>query len=280
MVGEIESDPNVTVNHCDSYFMDFLAMNTGRPPFDDVNARRALTHALNIPELFTAVIKNAGMPGTTLPFGPALFGADARKWQDYLGAREPLYDLDRAKRYLSQSAYPNGFSFTLLVSSNSLYQQMALYIQEALKGINVTVEIQRMSLEEVSAYQLGEYWDGNGRRDYNALIGIWGADYPDLNGNLEFMYASSQAGENGANAAAYVNPLVDRLIAEQRAALDPETRFDLQARLVDLIAEEAPYIILNYELGHSALNKKYANLAATSAGLLWALPVQGVRKAD
>jgi hypothetical protein len=43
---------------------------------------------------------------------------------------------------------------------------------------------------------------------------------------------------------------------------------------------EAPYIILNYELGHGALNKKYTNLAAASAGLLWALPLQNVRKAD
>ncbi|MDR2784674.1 MAG: ABC transporter substrate-binding protein [Treponema sp.] len=280
MIGDVESAPNVTVNHCDSYFMDFLAMNTQRPPFDDVNARRAVTHALNIPELFTAVIKNAGIPGTALPFGPALYGADAQKWQDYIRAAGPLYGPDRAKEYLSRSSYPNGFSFTLAVSTNSLYQQMALYIQEALKQVNINVEIQRMSLDEVTSYQMGEYWDSDGRRDYDALIGIWGADYPDLNGNLEFMYVSSQAGENGANAAAFVNPRVDELIAEQRTTLDPENRFAVQTRLVDLIAGEAPYIILNYELGHGALNKKYTNLAATSAGLLWALPVQNVRKAD
>jgi peptide/nickel transport system substrate-binding protein len=270
----------VTVNHCDSYFMDFLAMNTQRPPFDDVNARRAVTHTLNIPELFTSVIKNAGIPGTALPFGPALYGGDTQKWRDYIGAGGTLYDLDKAKQYLSRSSYPNGFSFTLLVSANSLYQQMALYIQEALKQVNINVEIQRMPLEEVSSYQMGEYWDNDGKRDYDALIGIWGADYPDLNGNLEFMYVSSQAGENGANAAAFVNPQVDELIAQQRTTLDPEKRFAVQTRLVDLIAAEVPYVILNYELGHGALNKKYTNLAATAAGLLWALPLQSVRKAD
>jgi peptide/nickel transport system substrate-binding protein len=280
MIGEIESDSNVTVSRCDSYFMDFLAMNTRRPPFDDANTRRAVAHALNIPELFSAVIKNAGIPGTALPFGPALYGADAQKWRDYLKASEPLYDLDKARQYLSQSSYPGGFGFTLLVSTNSLYQQMALYIQEALKQINVSMEIQRVSLDEVNSYQMGEYWDGNGRRDYDALIAIWGADYPDINGNLEFMYASNQAGENGVNAAAFVNPLADELIAEQRAALDPDQRFAIQTRLAGIIAEEAPYIILNYELGYGALNKKYTNLAATSAGLLWTLPVQSVRKAD
>ncbi|MDR1411148.1 MAG: ABC transporter substrate-binding protein [Spirochaetaceae bacterium] len=280
MIGEIESSPDLALSHCDSYFLDFLALNTQKPPFDDRNARLAVAHALNIPELFTAVIKDAGTPGSVLPFGPALYGADAGKWQEYIRAAEPSYNPDRARQYLSRSAYPNGFTFTLMVSTNSLYQQMGLYIQEALKQLNINAEIQRLPLEEISMHQMGEYWDNDGRRIYDGLIAIWGADYPDLNGNLEFMYASSQAGENGVNAAVFDNPEVDGLITEQRTTLDSEKRFDVQKRLVDIIAGEAPYIILNYELGHAALNKKYTNIRATSAGLLWALPLQNVRKAD
>jgi peptide/nickel transport system substrate-binding protein len=280
MIGEVEADPNVAVSHCDSYFLDFLAFNTQRAPFDDVNARRAVAHALNIPELFTNIIKNAGTPGTALPFGPALYGADAAKWQEYLKTVGPLYDLDTAKQYLARSSYPNGFKFTLTVSSNSIYQQMALYIQETLKQVNIDVEIRRMSLFEVSSHQMGEKWDGNGKRDYDALIAIWGADYPDLNGNLEFMYISGQSGENGANAAAYENPKVDALIEAQRTTLESEARFALQTELMGILADEAPYVLLSYQLGHGALNKKYTNLAVTPAGLLWALPIYNVRKAN
>jgi peptide/nickel transport system substrate-binding protein len=280
MIGEVEADPNLTVSHCDSYFLDFLALNTQKPPFDDADARRAVAHALNIPELFTAVIKGVGIPGAALPFGPALYGGDAGKWREYAGALEPLYNPDKARQYLARSAYPNGFTFTMMVSANSLYQQMGLYIQEALKPFNINAEIQRLPLEEIFMHQMGEYWDSDGRRIYDGLIAIWGADYPDLSGNLEFMYAASQAGEHGANAAVFDNPEADGLIAEQRATLDRERRFDVQKRLADLIAEETPYIILNYELGHAALNKKYTNIRATPAGLLWTLSLQDVRKAD
>jgi peptide/nickel transport system substrate-binding protein len=280
MIGEVEADPNLTVTHCDSYFLDFLAFNTQRAPFNDVNARRAVAHAINIPELFTTIITNAGAPGTALPFGPALYGPNSAQWQEYIKTAGPMYNLDKAKQYLARSSYPNGFKFGLVVSTNSIYQQMALYIQETLKQLNINAEIQRVSLHEVSTMQMGEFWDTNGKRDYDALIAIWGADYPDLNGNLEFMYISNQAGENGANAAAYVNPKVDELIEAQRTTLESGERFAIQTELVNLIADEAPYVLLSYQLGHSALNKKYTNLAATPAGLLWVLPIQSVKKAD
>jgi peptide/nickel transport system substrate-binding protein len=257
-----------------------MALNSQRAPFDDVNARRAVAHALNIPELFTNIIKNAGTPGTVLPFGPALYGADAAKWREYAQTAGQLYDLDKAKQCLAQSAHPDGFTFTLIAPVNSIYQQMALYIQEALKPLNINAEIQKVSLNEVASYQMGEFWDSNGKRDYDGLIASWGADYPDLNGNLELMYTSSQAGENGSNAAAYENPRVDGLIEAQRTTLESEKRFAIQTELVDLIADETPYILLSYELGHASLNKKYTGLAVTPAGILWVLPIQNIRKAD
>jgi ABC-type transport system substrate-binding protein len=280
MIGGLESDAGLELSHCDSYFLDFLALNTRKPPFDDPDARRAVARALDIPALFTAVIKNAGVPGSALPFGPALYGGDAGNWQGYIDAAGPLYSPDKARQYLSRSAYPNGFTFTLMAWDNPLYQEIGLYIRESLGQFNINAEIHFLPLGEIAMHQMGEYRDNNGGRVYDGLIGIWGADYPDPNGSLEFMYASSQDGESGANAAAFENLRADELIAEQRAALDREKRFAVQKQLADLIAEEAPYIILNYELGHAALNKKYANVQATSAGLLWALPLQNVRKAD
>jgi peptide/nickel transport system substrate-binding protein len=110
------------------------------------------------------------------------------------------------------------------------------------------------------------------------LFGGWEADYPDLNGNIEIMYAANQV-EGGYNAAAYVNPAVERLIDAQRSTTDPARRFELQAQAMNTIVDEAPYIVFDYSLRQSALNKKYTGLAVSPAWL-WVLPIQNVRRAN
>jgi peptide/nickel transport system substrate-binding protein len=167
----------------------------------------------------------------------------------------------------------------LIVSENSLANQRALYIQESLKAIGINVTIRRMSGDEQDTYQMGNVRDANDKRDYDMLIGGWEADYPDLNGTIETMYVSSQAGEDGYNAAAYVNPAVDALLDLQRTTLDPAKRFAVQSQLMDIIVNDVPYVVFDYTFRHSVLNKKYTDLAV-NPNWLWVLPVQNVRLAN
>jgi len=277
---QLASDANLTLTSVPSFHQTYLALNTQRPPMNDVNVRRAISRALDIPDFQKRIIKTAGTAGTILPFGPALYGENAAKWQQFLGSTQGYtYDLTAARRHLASSAFPNGFTCDLIVSENSLANQRALYIQEALKAININVNIKRMSGDEQDTYQMGGVLDANGKRDYDMLIGGWESDYPDLNGNIDTMYASSQAGEDGYNAAAYINPAIDELIESQRATIDPARRFEIQSRMMTTIANDVPYIVFDYSSRHSVLNKKYTNLAVSSSWL-WVLPVQNVRAAN
>jgi peptide/nickel transport system substrate-binding protein len=92
------------------------------------------------------------------------------------------------------------------------------------------------------------------------------------------MFVSSQAGEDGYNAAAYINPAADNLIEAQRRESDPARRFEIQTRLMDLVTADVPYIVFDYTYRHSALNKKYRGVAVSPAWL-WVLPIQNVRLA-
>ncbi|MDR2785607.1 MAG: ABC transporter substrate-binding protein, partial [Treponema sp.] len=280
MLGQLSSSPNLTYHSIETYHVDSIGFNTQRPPFNDVNARRAVAHALNIPQLHSVTVKDAGLAGGILPFGPGLYGADRAKWEEYIrNAPQYNYDLDEAKRLLAASAYPNGFTCDLVVSEESVNVDRSLFIQEALKALNITVEIHRMSGEEQDLHQNGQVFDSNGKRDYDMLIGGWEADYPDLNGNIDVMFKGSQAGENGYNHAAYSRPDVDALIDLQRATLDPVKRFDIQKELMDIAVSDVPYIYLVYPNRPYVLNKKYTNLAIT-ASWGWSLPFQTIRRAD
>jgi len=280
MIDQLAADPNLNLTVVDSYSLTYLALNTQRPPTSDVNVRKAISRAMDIPEFQRQIIKSAGSAGSILPFGPALYGEDAGKWQKYISDNQGYtYDLAAAKRHLANSAYPNGFSCDLIVSENSMANQRALYIQESLKALNINVNIKRMSGDEQDTYQMGGILDADGFRDYDMLIGGWEADYPDLNGNIEIMYAESQAGEDGYNAAAYINPIVDDLINEQRSTIDPAKRFEVQARMMDIVVDDVPYIVFDYTFRHSVLNKKYTGLAV-SPSWSWVMPVQDVRKVN
>ena len=277
MLDKLSSDPNLNFTSVDSFSLTYLALNTQRAPMNDINVRRAISRAMDIPEFQKRIIKNAGTAGTILPFGPALYGDNAAKWRQYLNNTPGYtYDLEAAKKHLAGSAYPNGFTCDLIVSENSLANQRALYIQESLRALNITVNIRKMSGDEQDTYQMGGVLDANGKRDYDMLIGGWEADYPDLNGNIEIMFVESQAGEDGYNAAAYVNPSIDAMIEEQRSTLDSARRFEIQSKMMDIIVNDVPYIVFDYTSRQSVLNKKYTGLAV-SPSWLWVLPVQNVR---
>jgi peptide/nickel transport system substrate-binding protein len=280
MLDQLAVEPSLNLTTVDSNHLTYLALNTQRLPMSDVNVRKAISRAIDIPEFQKRIIKTAGTAGTVLPFGPALYGEDAANWRQFLNSTQGYtYDLAAAKQHLAASAYPNGFTCDLIVSENSLANQRALYIQESLKALNINVNIKRMSGDEQDTYQTGNVLDANGKRDYDMLIGGWEADYPDLNGQIEIMYASSQAGENGYNAAAYVNSAIDALIESQRTTIDPVRRFEIQSRMMNTIVNDVPYIVFDYSSRHSVLNKKYSGLAVTPSWL-WVLPVQNVRTAN
>jgi peptide/nickel transport system substrate-binding protein len=280
MLDQLALDRNLNLTTVDTYSLTYVAFNTQRAPMNDVNVRRAISHTLNIPVFQQTIIRKAGSAGTILPFGQALYGENASKWQQYLG-KTPGYNFDlvQARQYLARSGYPNGFTCDIIVSENSLANQRALFLQESLKVLNINVNIKRMSGDEQDTYQMGGVLDSNGKRDYDMLIGGWEADYPDLNGNIEIMYISSQAGEDGYNAAAYINPRVDSLIEAQRIETDSAKRFEIQSQMMDIVSADVPYIVFDYTYRHSALNKKYSGVSVSSAWL-WVLPFQNVRAAN
>jgi len=279
MLDQLGSDRNLTLTSVDSFSLTLLSLNTQRAPMNDVNVRRAISRALDIPEFQRRILRGAGTAGNILPFGSALYGDNAAKWQQYVRANGYGFNLADARQFLARSAYPNGFNCDLIVSENSMANQRALYIQEALKALNINVSIKRMSGDEQDTYQMGGVLDSNGKRDYDMLLGGWEADYPDLNGNIEILYVSSQAGEDGYNSAAYMNPTVDDLIESQRTTLDSAKRFEIQSKMMDIIVSDVPYVVFDYTLRQSVLNKKYTGLAV-SAPWLWVLPVQNIRLAN
>jgi peptide/nickel transport system substrate-binding protein len=261
LLSVIQADPNLKAITYGSFSIVFLAFNTQREPFTDVNVRKAIYHALDLESLQKNIIKDAGSTGTVLPQGEALYGEYPQQWKDYL-ARAPKYEynLQRAREYLSRTSVPNGFTFNLLTHGDSLRIAMALFIQESLAKLNIKVEITQVSGDEHTRYQFGGVLDSTGKRDYDTLLGGWTADYPDIGGNIEPLYSATEAGEGGLNTAAYVNQRVTALLEQENALTSEAERDTLIFQALDIITNEIPYIIVTYPNRQVVHNVKWGGI--------------------
>jgi peptide/nickel transport system substrate-binding protein len=257
----INADPNLKAITYGSFSIVFLAFNTQRAPFTDINVRKAIHHALDLESLQRNIIKDAGSTGTVLPQGEALYGEQPQQWRDYLaGAQKYEYSLEKARDYLSKSGVPNGFSFNLVTHGDALRIAMALFIQESLAKLNIKVEITQVSGDEHTRYQFGGVLDSEGKRDYDTILAGWTADYPDIGGNIEPLYLGTEAGEGGLNAAAYVNQRVTALLQEENTLTSEAERNRLIFQALDIITNEVPYLFVTYPNRQVVHNIKWGGI--------------------
>ena len=268
MLDILTADENLEVQDIALAAVTFLAFNTARAPFDDVNVRKAITAAVDLNAIQDNIVRQAGQAGTCMPNSSVLFAGDEAGWQAYMASAKPVtYDLDAAKAYLAQSAYPDGFDCNMIISENSLRYSIALYLQEALKAININVELVKVSADEPTAYQFGNIYDEEGFRDYDMIMAGWEADYPDMSGNIEPLLAGYNVGDGGSNAAVYANDAVDELIRQSSRESDPAERTKLLGQAMDLVNEDCPYVFLSYPNKQVTCNKAYTGFTLNSSWL-------------
>jgi peptide/nickel transport system substrate-binding protein len=253
---QIKASKDLTLAEFGSFYFQFLAFNTERKPFDDVNVRKAIYHAIDRDSLYKFVLKDTAEPSNSLPVDAIITSGNKAGWESYLkNAPDYKFDVNKAKDFLSKSSVPNGFTFTLTLADDSVRNSIALAIQQSLKPLNITVNIQKLTSSEYFPYQFGGKIK-EGKRDYDVLLGGWVSDFPDPAGTLTPMFHSSYKGAGGSNAASYTNEKVDKLLDAQTASVDLKERTTLLQQALDIISDEVPYAVLSYPKVIYATSKK------------------------
>jgi len=247
MLSQLESAGNITLNSIDTYAIDFLAMNTAIAPFNDVNVRRAIACAVDKATIAKTVLNGAAEEGNSIPMGHALWTIETATWEDYSkNSTDYEYDLTKAKEYLAQSAYPDGFSCRFLTNELSTRNSVALMLQEVLKELNINITIEKVSNDELINMQFGSKMTPEGVKDYDMGIFTWISDFPDPSGNMYPLYLSTNAAEGGSNTTGFNNPEFDKLILEQAASIDSAERTKLMLQACDILKDQIPAIMIDY----------------------------------
>ena len=206
----------------------YVALNNRRGPLRDPKVRKALNHAVDVPQILRTVWSGRGVAAAgSIP--PALGGSDA--------ARRPYaHDTAAARRLLREAGVGQGFSVQLWRSGTNVeLGRVAQAIQAQLAAVGVQVEIVSRDASSMrEAVRKG---------DTDMAVLDWWADYPDADNFLYPLFHSASFGPGG-NYSFYSDPVTDSLILAARRTVDPSAREALYRRIDNRVFEAAPWIYL------------------------------------
>jgi peptide/nickel transport system substrate-binding protein len=226
-------------SHADIKVLDFpmpkvvyLTMDVSKPPFDDVNVRKAISHAINTEEIIQYIEKNnATRMHGLIPRGIMGHNPELPVYE---------YSLEKAKEYLSKSKYPKGFNTELIfaVERRPEFEQVAAYIQAYLKKIGIHLNVQKIAFD----VQLPKMEKGG----YGLSLMTWSTVLPDPEDIAGWLYDSARS-SGGWNGSHWDNKEVQAMVGKARQIADQQERKRLYQEADKIAVNDAIYVYL-YQL--------------------------------
>jgi oligopeptide transport system substrate-binding protein len=235
-----------------TYYYGFV---NSKPPFDDVNVRKAFAMAIDRQSLIDNVVKGDQLPAHSFA-PPGIFGNVADNLE--IGASLVMDDyaaqVGEAQALLEQAGYPTGegIDITLGHNTSEAHAQIAQAVQamwqEAFPAANIDIENQEWAVyldtllpdspdeEKPNVYRLG-----------------WCADYPDSNNWLNDVFNSKST----QNYAKFNNEEYDALVTEAAFEEDPDRRLDLYTQAEEILINDVQAIAPIYYYTYVRLYKPW-----------------------
>ncbi len=226
LLNELRSDSNVKVHTAPSTRINYIALNAGvEPKLADKKVRQAISYAVP----YQALIDNV-MYGFASPAGTLI--TSNMETYDAEGAGVYSTDMDKAKQLMEQSGV-GPFEVELAVqNSRPADQQAAVFIQDALRELGITVNINVLPDSDYAAKQNG--------RELAMAFHEWFSWGDDPFYQLTFL-AKCEAFTNFADGC---NEKLDALIAEGTFETDAERRAEIGLEAQKLMVGDADRIYL------------------------------------
>jgi oligopeptide transport system substrate-binding protein len=202
----------------------YIGFNTTKPPFDDVNIRRAFSQAIDKDKLVSLVFKGTMQPadGILPPGMPGYNEALSGLSFDITKAKE----LIAASRYGEVSQLPP-ITVTTMGWGGLISQELEAAVYQWRENLGVEVTVRQLEPERF-LYHLKE------EKDEMFYMG-WIADYPHPQDFLDILFH----GGADNNYSEYGNPEVDALLERAGVEQDSELSLTLYQQAEQLLVEDA-----------------------------------------
>ncbi len=199
-----------------------MSLNSARSEFGNKLVRQAMNAATDRQGIATTLYADQCVPSAQ-PYPKGYFAhsdtVDDSGWANY--------DPALAKKLLAEAGLPNGFSFTAVVPTLSIYNNTALVLQQNLADVGIT-----MNLEVLDATQARQAFV-TGSAD--ALVGVYGGS---TDPGLYAMSAYSP--KSGDNPGGLTTPNMAALIVDTQRSTDLKERGLAYDKLMKEVFEMGP----------------------------------------
>lgn len=233
------------VNLCTGY----VTFDTTRPPFDDVNVRKAFSMAFDRQKYLDIVLNGHALPATGL-FPPGLPGFNT-------SLQGLPYDTEQARQALEASKYggPEGLPPIVFTDSgigSYIGADVAAMAEMWEQNLGVTITVENL---EPNYYLEEVYSDNHGQ----LFSGGWCADYPDPENFADVLFHSGSLQNNGG----YSNPALDALLEQARTEQDVNRRMAMYQQAEQMLVDDAAALWTTHSLSYELVKPYVKGYAFT-----------------
>jgi peptide/nickel transport system substrate-binding protein len=227
-----------------------LAPNTTKKPYDDPNVRKALSLALNRPQMITVAVSDYTNPAdvTGLSEGYATWKpADPSTLGDWT-----TYNTDKANQMLDAAGLKKGADGKRTLADGTKWQPKITTVNGFTDWIAAAqIAVQNLQAVGVDAtLETIDYpvWiDRRSKGDFDIIFSYSSTDPTPYSTYRDSMSARTSAPIGTAAAGNYgrfVSPEADTLLDQFAGTTDPATQKDIALKLQKIFADQAPFIPL------------------------------------
>ena len=223
------------VNLCTGY----IIFDSSRPPFDDVNVRKAFSMAFDRQKYIDIVLSGHALPAKGL-YPPALPGFN-------LNLKSLPYDPAQARELLKKSKYggPDGLPpivFTDGGIGTSVGADVAAMAEMWQQNLGVTITVENLEPN----FYLDQIYAGN----HGQMISSgWCADYPDPENFADVLFHTGSSQNNGG----YSNPQFDALLEQARVEQDVAKRIAMYQQAEQILVDDAAALWTTHSLSYQVV---------------------------
>lgn len=256
-IENFKNDPPKTIlerqPELSSQFYEFIL---NKPPFDNVNVRKAFCYAIDRNKIVKEVLNDQGTPG--------FYGVTPKipSFNSYDFSRIKGYDFnpELARKFLADAGFPGGKGFpnTRLEINigGSVHKLVASEIQQQLYSVlGINIEIEQVSFKD---------------KIEHAKMGVsemyrsaWVADFPSPESFLSIFYGGNVPESNDIpsypNTMRYKNQTFDSLILLAKSTTNQVQQYNLFAEAEKVMMEDAPIMVLWYAEDYILINSSVKN---------------------
>ncbi|HEY5525285.1 MAG TPA: glutathione ABC transporter substrate-binding protein, partial [Clostridium sp.] len=238
-IEKLKSDSTLSVNEEEGLSVRYLFLNNEKAPFNNIKVRQALNYAID-KDAYCKVVWDGFSTPTKSIIAPNV--------QYYKENDIYQYNIEKAKSLLKEAGIENGFTTTLWVGNSTSSVKSAEFIQQQLKLVGVTVNIESMDngtlMSKVSNVKAGTSGADASIEMY--IIG-WSPSTGDADWGIRPIACKESFPPVSYNASYYNNPEFDNLIYDGLKTADPDKRAQAYVKAQDIIWKDVPMVWLGVD---------------------------------